>query len=81
MKYHHKAVFRSVILDEISGVSREFLHDLAEWHDLDPFEVMEFYEEQFKRIDKMFNFPNSYLASLPDDFDTQRKPTVFGENQ
>ena len=70
MRFHTKAVIRQVILDEIQGVNREFLNDFAEWHDLDPFEVMEFYEEQFKRIDKMFNFPSSYLASLPDDFDT-----------
>jgi hypothetical protein len=81
MRLHTKAVIRQVILDEIQGVNREFLDDFAKWHDLDPFEVMEFYEEQFKRIDKMFNFPSSYLASLPDDFDTQRKPTFFGENQ
>ena len=67
MKHHHKAVFRSVILDEIRGVSREFLHDLAEWHDLDPLEAMEFYEQQLKRIDKMFYFPNAYLQACPNE--------------
>lgn len=65
MNHHNKAVIRRVILDQIHGVSRGFLCDLAEWHDLDPFEVMEFYEEQAERIDKMFNFPGVYLASLP----------------
>ena len=67
MNIRNRAIIRQVILDGIHGVSREFLHDIAEWHDLDPFEVMEFYEEQAKRIDKMFNFPNSYLASLPNE--------------
>ena len=67
MNNHHKAVIRSTLLDEIHGVRRAFLIDLARWHDLDPFEVMEFYEEQTKRIDKMFNFPNVYLASLPNE--------------
>lgn len=30
--------------------------------DADPFEAMEFYEEQVERIDKMFNFPNQETA-------------------
>jgi hypothetical protein len=67
MNIHNRAIIRQVILDRILEINREFLHDIAEWHDLDPFEVMEFYEEQTKRIDKMFNFPNSYLASLPNE--------------
>ena len=65
MNIHNRAIIRQVILDRILEINREFLHDIAEWHDLDPFEVMEFYEEQAKRIDKMFNFPNVYLEGYP----------------
>lgn len=67
MNHHHKAVVRSVMLDQLYKIDRQFLDYLANYHDLDSLEVMEFYEEQAKRIDKMFNFPNSYLASLPDE--------------
>ena len=65
MNNHHKAVVRSVMLDQLYKIDRQFLDYLANYHNLDSLEVMEFYEEQAKRIDKMFNFPNLYLEGYP----------------
>jgi hypothetical protein len=80
MNNHHKAVVRSVMLDQLYKIDRQFLDYLANYHNLDSLEVMEFYEEQTKRIDKMFNFPSTYLEDYSVAFVTdfeRGKPTVF----
>jgi hypothetical protein len=43
-------------LQEIDNL-RLKLHDLSEAHEMDSFEVMDFYENEVWRIKKLFNYP------------------------
>jgi hypothetical protein len=59
MKLAHKDKVRLFILDQLNKVAdlRMKLDDLSDEHEMDSFEVMEFYENELDRIRKLFNYP------------------------
>jgi hypothetical protein len=59
MKLAHKDKVRLFILSQLQEIDnlRMKLHDLSDAHDMDSFEVMDFYENEVWRIKKLFNYP------------------------
>ena len=59
MKTKHKEAVRHFILQQIlnSDDYRWRLHQLAEDHNMDPFEAIECFEHEVDRINKLFCYP------------------------
>lgn len=64
MKKTHKSEIRLFILDLLSTEEiRWKLDDLAASLDLDPFEAMEFFEQEVGRVEKLFSYPQEAQES------------------
>ncbi len=59
MKKSHKDEVRLFILTQLREINdvRWKLSELAEDNDIESLEVMEFYEQEVERINKLFNYP------------------------
>jgi hypothetical protein len=59
MKQSQKDQIRSFIINQLYELDnlRLKLDDLANTHNIDRFETMEFYEQEVERINKLFNYP------------------------
>ena len=59
LKKSHKDEVRLFILRQLQELDdlRDKLDVLAFTYDMDSFEVMEFYENEVARIEKLFNYP------------------------
>jgi hypothetical protein len=59
MKKAHKDEVRCFIINQLYDIDdlRLKLDGLADTYDMDSFEVMEFYENEVERINKLFNYP------------------------
>jgi len=62
LKKSHKDEVRLFILRQLQepGELRDKLDVLAFTYDMDPFEAMEFYENEVVRIKKLFNYPSAF---------------------
>jgi hypothetical protein len=61
LKKSHKDEVRLFILRQLQEADelRDKLYVLAFTYDMDPFETMEFYENEVARIEKLFNYPSA----------------------
>ena len=59
MKKSQKEEVRLFIINQLFELDnlRLKLDELANTHNIDPFETIEFYEQEVDRINKLFNYP------------------------
>jgi hypothetical protein len=59
MKQSQKDKVRLFIINQLHELNdlRLKLDELADTYDIEPFEAMEFFENEVERINKLFNFP------------------------